>query len=552
MPSEPLVASTMPEVALAPFAFRRSFSVRASALVALLGVILIVPGIVFLAFLARNIEADRHNMATTMGVEVAGRVVSAIEMEIGTSKTLLQVYARSGWLEEDALARLHQRARSVLSSQGLYLIVLDESGQQLLNTRVAYGAPLGPSSDAGALAAAAGRRFGAVSDFFYGGVAQAWVFNVIRVVEFVDGRRRVLILTQDMRRLMETMRASLGAGWTFDLRDGQGNAFSADMAEGSISDDGPSPCDLDASARPRNLVAISTDVAVAPWSVCVWREHYFEASPLANQAMVLAACAVWMVAAIGGALVLGRRLSREIEETAALASAIAHNRCGQPAPAIVREVKAIRVSLREAAVLIGDRERERRLILNETAHRAKNQMAIALSLVNLSAREAGTVEEMKAGLWRRLSSLARAIDVTQSTAAGEASLEAIIESQLSAFTQRDGDKLAWNGPTLTVDAAAAQSLSLVFYELATNAHKHGAWSVENGSVSITWRREGEMLAIVWEEDGKRSEVSTRVGFGSKLMCAIVETGFGGSLTSGPGPRGMIIRLDIPVSALRIA
>jgi hypothetical protein len=72
------------------------------------------------------------------------------------------------------------------------------------------------------------------------------------------------------------------------------------------------------------------------------------------------------------------------------------------------------------------------------------------------------------------------------------------------------------GPTIEVDATAAQSLGLTFHELATNAAKYGALSNEVGKVLVTWSidQATSTLDLRWsEEGGPPVTAPTRRGFG---------------------------------------
>ena len=57
------------------------------------------------------------------------------------------------------------------------------------------------------------------------------------------------------------------------------------------------------------------------------------------------------------------------------------------------------------------------------------------------------------------------------------------------------------GPPIRIMPQTAVSLSLAMHELATNAAKYGALSVETGRVRVAWRRIGEDVELVWEEIG---------------------------------------------------
>jgi two-component sensor histidine kinase len=67
----------------------------------------------------------------------------------------------------------------------------------------------------------------------------------------------------------------------------------------------------------------------------------------------------------------------------------------------------------------------------------------------------------------------------------------------------------------------AQTMSMVFHELATNASKYGALSNEKGSVTVTWgiTYAGEKrLFVPWQErDGPPVVTPQRRGFGTVVV-----------------------------------
>ena len=77
----------------------------------------------------------------------------------------------------------------------------------------------------------------------------------------------------------------------------------------------------------------------------------------------------------------------------------------------------------------------------------------------------------------------------------------------------------WEGPEIFLSPRAANALSLALHELATNAVKFGALSVDTGHVSLRWavRRNGG-FDLTWTETGGPTVTPpTRHGFGATLL-----------------------------------
>jgi two-component sensor histidine kinase len=75
---------------------------------------------------------------------------------------------------------------------------------------------------------------------------------------------------------------------------------------------------------------------------------------------------------------------------------------------------------------------------------------------------------------------------------------------------------------LLIPAKQTQALSMAFHELATNAVKHGALSVDNGRIDISWEIDvssaERQLRVRWRETGVTIEREpVRRGFGSDIL-----------------------------------
>jgi two-component sensor histidine kinase len=96
------------------------------------------------------------------------------------------------------------------------------------------------------------------------------------------------------------------------------------------------------------------------------------------------------------------------------------------------------------------------------------------------------------------------------------------------------------GPAVAVAAAKVQALALVLHELATNAVKHGALSVPEGRVRVSWEVEEadgvRRLRLRWrEQGGPQVAPQAARGFGSTLIehTAARELGGPAELTFAP-------------------
>lgn len=193
---------------------------------------------------------------------------------------------------------------------------------------------------------------------------------------------------------------------------------------------------------------------------------------------------------------------------------------------------------------------EREIIAHELNHRIKNLFAVFGALVNLSARSAHDIRSYVADLTGRIMALSKAHDFVRPTggAASGQTLHALLQSLTSPYTDGQVSRLSVEGQDITVSEGAATSFALILHELATNAAKHGAFSIPGGHVRFTTRQEGERLKMTWKESGGRvaDGPCASGGFGSKLLALMVEGQMQGTLNRYWEKDGLKLEMDIPI------
>ncbi|AOH86690.1 histidine kinase [Sphingomonas panacis] len=195
------------------------------------------------------------------------------------------------------------------------------------------------------------------------------------------------------------------------------------------------------------------------------------------------------------------------------------------------------------------------LLLREMNHRIKNLFALTTGLVTLSARGAGSVEQLKADLSERISSLARAHHLTlpefgADPAANVTTLRALLEAILAPYDEIVASRVEIHGCDVPVGSGALTSLALLFHELATNAAKYGALSPDGGKLAIHVTTEGKSLTLHWLETApaKLGGAPEREGFGSHLEQASIR-GLRGMIERAWRPEGLAIDIRLPLAQL---
>jgi two-component sensor histidine kinase len=131
-------------------------------------------------------------------------------------------------------------------------------------------------------------------------------------------------------------------------------------------------------------------------------------------------------------------------------------------------------------------------------------------------------------------------------------LHAFLADLFKAYAGSDGAaRVLLSGDDATFDDQAATSVALLFHELATNAAKYGALSVEGGQVELETRNEGARFILTWREHGGPVVAGPpeRSGFGSSLATLSVEGQLGGRLERDWAATGLRVVADLPSTAL---
>jgi two-component sensor histidine kinase len=199
-------------------------------------------------------------------------------------------------------------------------------------------------------------------------------------------------------------------------------------------------------------------------------------------------------------------------------------------------------------------------LTKEMSHRVKNLFAITDGMIRISARNASTKEEMAATLSGRLHALASAHALVSRKLheVGEAPRTGDIGSLIRAVVaphehpgREVADRISLDGPLVLCGDHAMNGVALIFHELATNAAKYGALSVDGGQVDVRWRQADGVLVLDWLESCGPSVTGkpSLGGFGSALVKSTVVAQFGGALDYDWKPDGLAVSMRLPISKL---
>src|SRR5712671_5719617 len=191
-------------------------------------------------------------------------------------------------------------------------------------------------------------------------------------------------------------------------------------------------------------------------------------------------------------------------------------------------------------------EEQIHLLMSEINHRAKNM----LSLVQAIARQTATrgPEDFIERFTERIQALAANQDLLVRNEWQGVDVEDLVRAQLAHFADLVGSRITVRGPPVCLNAAAAQAIGLALHELATNAGKYGALSVDAGCVDVCWRLDSDIFAMSWtERNGPPVSQPKRRGFGSTVVDAMVKQTVNGEVQLDYIPSGVVWNLTCPAA-----
>ena len=484
----------------------------------------VLTAVVMYAFTAQAIEEAEERVLVT-----ARSLAADVDREFDQALMRLQILG-SRLKDDGDLVWLDHTARGVLGQVGYDVVVHDATGRQVFNSAAMAGEPLPMTANSMLLAKTREDGTPTISNLVLGSFTKRPMIAVSKRLP-QDAAFATIALTVYPDRLTAVLEQSgLLPSTRWAVID-RANVFVA------RSHDAPAYL---GKRLPEELVKASTGAEGVGWTSSVERRPILRGYARSLKSGFLIATAVdaddilaplwklWtqlalgatglMVLAVGGAYGIGRHLAgrlKRLSEDAAKVGQVetfAQNSFG------IIEFDNIHAALSRATRQLVKSETERGTLMQETMHRLRNQLAVVSTIATNTIRRSADLAQAAAALEGRLMALKRGHDVLSGLTGG-ASLKDLIDASLVPFS---ADQHELVGPPITLGPIAAQRVSLLMHELATNAVKHGALSTPSGRVAITWTlgEEGGELDLVWREKGGPTvKTPTRKGFGSDLMRA---------------------------------
>jgi PAS domain S-box-containing protein len=158
------------------------------------------------------------------------------------------------------------------------------------------------------------------------------------------------------------------------------------------------------------------------------------------------------------------------------------------------------------------------VLTREIQHRTKNIFSVVQAVVSRSFSGKRTIKEAEQAILSRLHSLAQthAMLIDKKWQGGD--IAEVVRTEMSPYV----DRVTIDGPSVMLNAQAAQNFALAVHELATNAAKYGALSNKTGHIHISWsvikpNGHDQFVFNLLERGGPHVTAPTHKGFGATVL-----------------------------------
>jgi two-component sensor histidine kinase len=174
---------------------------------------------------------------------------------------------------------------------------------------------------------------------------------------------------------------------------------------------------------------------------------------------------------------------------------------------------------------------ERRLtaVIDELNHRVKNILAVIQSIVTRTLRHGSDIDVARELLIGRIHAMSNVVSLLSESQWQGVKLKGLFESRAIPHA----DRIAVSGPDIDVSARAAQSLSLLFFELASHSDEGLSLVGKHPNIKAHWEVTGEdpdaTFHFRWEESN--TSAATRRAdsdFGIILLDRVAPEALGGT------------------------
>ncbi|MGY2903391.1 sensor histidine kinase [Bradyrhizobium sp. URHC0002] len=171
---------------------------------------------------------------------------------------------------------------------------------------------------------------------------------------------------------------------------------------------------------------------------------------------------------------------------------------------------------------LAERALRQEVLGHELQHRINNLLTTIQAVARRTRAKSQNLDEFAKAFEDRLRAIARTHALLNRTHTRNIDIREVLAQELSLHGAVEGENLRQHGPEILIPAKQAEVLSMAIHELATNAVKYGALSVENGQIDISWDAHGRgnenEFQLRWRERAVPiAHQPARRGFGSEFL-----------------------------------
>jgi len=193
-----------------------------------------------------------------------------------------------------------------------------------------------------------------------------------------------------------------------------------------------------------------------------------------------------------------------------------------------------------------------RHLLRELNHRVKNTLAMTQSLARQTLKRSPDPQAFIDAFSGRLRTLADSHTLLADRDWAGIGMAELVDSQVGPYMIHGGDRLTVSGEDVQLPPDHALGLGIILHELASNAARHGALSVDGGrldvSWSVSWSVENGEVSLAWSESGGPSVPQAReTGFGLRLIQRSLDKILGSRVDLDFAPDGVKAQISFPLA-----
>lgn len=397
--------------------------------------------------LFRSINLDRAALENRL-IQVAEDLANDLDRDLDRHLTVLRTLAALPSLTAEDWPAFYAQAKGAVEGKG-YVLVIDSSLRQLVNTRLPYGQAPRITGDPETARHVIETKEPAVSNLFFSLIDGIPVFNVnVPIVR--DGKVRFILIyghkADDLVPIL--LGQKLDPQWVTAVLDRNGTLLARSKSHAQLVGKRYALFD-DELAAPDFTIRRTTSLEGDRVLRVLVRSKFsgwlvMAALPVDAAEGLLRSRLVWwglitlvaLLSSIALASWLARHMARAFAAAEAAAIALGH---GQPIAVVqssLVEANTIIAAEARAQAELEARATHHRLLMHELSHRVKNVLAVVQAMVRRTLSQQRSISDARAVLTDRLMALTRAHDALMRTDWKGAPLKEIVLAELAPFTTR--------------------------------------------------------------------------------------------------------------------